>query len=74
MIIVTALGALPAVRAAADAFDGLDPSPASAVSWYEEGQGQFRLEAYADTEIDADAIMAVVAQASPTLSPRATTC
>jgi ribosomal protein L11 methyltransferase len=71
MIVVTALGPLPFIRAAADAFDGLDPSPATAVSWFEEGQGQFRLEAYADTEIDSDAIMAVIAQASPGLTPRA---
>lgn len=71
MIVVTALGALPAVRAAADAFDRLDPSPATAVSWFEEGQGRFRIEAYVDTEEDAEAASAVIAHAAPDLSPHA---
>ncbi len=67
MLILTALGALPAVRAAAEAFDGLDPSPADAVSWFEEGAGKFRLEVYVGTDQDADAATAVVAHVSPDL-------
>jgi ribosomal protein L11 methyltransferase len=67
MLILTALGALPAVRAAAEAFDGLDPSPADAVSWFEEGAGKFRLEVYVGTDQDADAATAVVAQVAPDL-------
>jgi ribosomal protein L11 methyltransferase len=67
MLILTALGPLPSVRAAAAAFDGLDPSPADAVSWFEEGAGKFRLEVYVGTEQDADAATAVVAQVSPDL-------
>ncbi|MBU6406852.1 MAG: 50S ribosomal protein L11 methyltransferase [Alphaproteobacteria bacterium] len=65
MLILTALGSLPAIRAAAAAFDGLDPSPADAVSWFEEGAGKFRLEVYIGTEQDADAATAVIAQVAP---------
>lgn len=67
VLILTALGALPAVRAAAEAFDGLDPSPADAVSWFEEGAGKFRLEVYVGSDQDADAATAVVAHVSPDL-------
>jgi ribosomal protein L11 methyltransferase len=67
MLILTALGPLPAVRAAAEAFDGLDPSPADAVSWFEEGAGKFRLEVYLGTELDAEAATAVVAHVAPDL-------
>lgn len=67
MLILTALGPMPAIRAAATAFDGLDPSPADAVCWYEEGAGKFRLEVYVGSDQDADAATAVVAQVAPDL-------
>lgn len=67
MHLVTAVGPLAAVKAAADAFDALDPSPVDAVSWFEEGAGKFRLELYAETEEDAAAAVAKVAEISPKL-------
>lgn len=72
MYLVAALGPLAAVRAAADAFDRLDPSPATAVSWFEEDLGRFRIEAYVDTEQDGEAACAVIAQAAPELAPHVT--
>lgn len=67
MHLVTAVGPLAAVKAAADAFDALDPSPVDAVSWFEEGAGKFRLELYAETEDDAAAAVAKVAEIAPKL-------
>jgi len=67
MHLVTAVGPLDAVKAAADAFDALDPSPVDAVSWFEEGAGKFRVELYAETEEDAAAAVAKVAEISPKL-------
>jgi ribosomal protein L11 methyltransferase len=70
MLLVTATGPLTAVKAAADAFDALDPSPADAVSWFEEGMGRFRLELYAADEEDARQACAVVKDAAPELEPQ----
>jgi ribosomal protein L11 methyltransferase len=70
MLLVTAIGPLTAIKAAAEAFDDIDPSPADAVSWFEEGRDRFRLEVYADGEENADAAVAVVAAASPELDAR----
>ena len=67
MLILTALGPLNLIRLAAEAFDGLDPSPADAVSWFEEGAGKFRLEVYVGSDQDADAATAVVAHVAPDL-------
>jgi ribosomal protein L11 methyltransferase len=67
MLLLSALGTLAQVRAAADELDRHDPSPADAVSWFEEGPGKFRLEAYAPTEQDAHSIRAIVGAASPEL-------
>ncbi len=50
MLLLTALGTLNQVRAAADELDRHDPSPADAVSWFEEGPGKFRLEVYVPTK------------------------
>ncbi len=69
MLLVTAIGPLAAVKAAADAFDAIDPSPADAVSWYEEGHGRFRLELYAEDDESAAAACDVVTAAAPELSP-----
>lgn len=70
MLLVTAIGPLAAIKAAAEAFDEIDPSPADAVSWFEEGQGRFRLEVYADGDANADAALQVVIATSPKLDPR----
>lgn len=67
MHLVTAVGPLAAVKAAADAFDALDPSPVDAVSWFEEGAGKFRLELYAQSEEDAAAAAAKVSEFAPKL-------
>lgn len=67
MLLLTALGPLPLIRAAADEFDRHDPSPALAVSWYEEGPSRFRLEVYAPTDQDAESAIAIIGAAAPEL-------
>jgi ribosomal protein L11 methyltransferase len=69
MLLVTAVGALAAVKAAADALDARDPSPADAVSWFEEGHGRFRVEAYVVDEDAAADACATIAAAAPELAP-----
>lgn len=68
MLLVTAVGPLAAVKAAADAFDALDPSPVDAVSWFEEGAGKFRLELYAQTPEAAEEALGVIKGAAPRLT------
>ena len=70
MLLITAIGPLAAVKAAAAAFDAIDPSPADAVSWFEEGHGRFRIEVYADGDENADAAASVVRDAASGLDPR----
>jgi len=67
MLLLTALGTLTQVRAAADELDRHDPSPADAVSWFEEGPGKFRLEVYVPTKQDAASAEAIVGAAAPEL-------
>ncbi|MEZ6022451.1 MAG: 50S ribosomal protein L11 methyltransferase [Hyphomonadaceae bacterium] len=67
MLVLTALGTLNQIRAAADELDRHDPSPADAVSWFEEGPGKFRLEVYAPTKQDAASVEAIVGAAAPEL-------
>jgi ribosomal protein L11 methyltransferase len=67
MLFLTALGTLAQIRAAADELDRHDPSPAEAVSWFEEKPGKFRLEVYAPTKQDADSARAIVGAAAPEL-------
>ena len=67
MHVLSALGALPQIKAAADAFDRLDPSPASAVSWFEETPTRFRLLVYAETEQDVASARAVIGHVAPDL-------
>ena len=67
MLLLTALGTMTQVRAAADELDRHDPSPADAVSWFEEGPGKFRLEVYVPTEQDADSACAIIGAAAPEL-------
>jgi ribosomal protein L11 methyltransferase len=67
MLLLTALGTLTQIRAAADELDRHDPSPADAVSWFEEGPGKFRLEVYVPTKQDAASAEAIVGAAAPEL-------
>ena len=67
MLILTAIGPLALIRQCADAFDRLDPSPADAVSWFEEDSGRFRLEVYAQSDEHADACLALLGGEAPDL-------
>lgn len=67
MLLLTALGTLTQIRAAADELDRHDPSPADAVSWFEEKPGKFRLEVYVPTRQDAASVEAIVGAAAPEL-------
>jgi ribosomal protein L11 methyltransferase len=67
MLLLTALGDLAQIRAAADELDRHDPSPADAVSWFEEKPGKFRLEVYVPTKQDAASAQAIVGAAAPEL-------
>lgn len=67
MLLLTALGTLAQIRAAADELDRHDPSPADAVSWFEENPGKFRIEIYAPTKQDALSVEAIVGAAAPEL-------
>lgn len=67
MLLLTALGPQAAIKAAADELDRHDPSPANAVSWFEESPGKFRLEIYVPTEQDGHSAQAIVGAASPEL-------
>ncbi|MBI3439559.1 MAG: 50S ribosomal protein L11 methyltransferase [Proteobacteria bacterium] len=67
MLLLTALGTLTQIRAAADELDRHDPSPADAVSWFEEKPGKFRLEVYVPTKQDGDSARAIVGAAAPEL-------
>jgi ribosomal protein L11 methyltransferase len=67
MLLLTALGTQAQVRAAADELDRHDPSPADAVSWFEEKPGKFRIEIYVPTKQDAASAEAIVGAAAPEL-------
>jgi ribosomal protein L11 methyltransferase len=67
MLLLTALGTLNQIRAAADELDRHDPSPADAVSWFEQSPGKFRLEIYVPTKQDAASAEAIVGAAAPEL-------
>jgi ribosomal protein L11 methyltransferase len=67
MLLLTTLGTLTQIRAAADELDRHDPSPADAVSWFEEKPGKFRLEVYVPTKQDGDSARAIVGAAAPEL-------
>ncbi|MEQ1619729.1 MAG: 50S ribosomal protein L11 methyltransferase [Terricaulis sp.] len=67
MLLLTALGSLAQIRAAADELDRHDPSPADAVSWFEEAPRKFRIEIYAPTAQDVASIEAIVGAAAPEL-------
>lgn len=67
MMMLTAVGALEPIRAAADAFDELADNPADAVSWFEDEPGRFKLELYVEDEETAQAAREIIADAAPTL-------
>lgn len=67
MLLLTALGSQTQIRAAADELDRHDPSPADAVSWFEEKPGRYRIEVYVPTEQDAASVEAIVGAAAPEL-------
>lgn len=67
MLLLTALGTLAQIRAAADELDRHDPSPADAVSWFEENPGRFRIEVYVPTKQDALSVEAIIGAAAPEL-------
>ncbi len=67
MLLLTALGSQTQIRAAADELDRHDPSPADAVSWFEEKPGKYRIEVYVPTEQDAASVEAIVGAAAPEL-------
>lgn len=67
MLLLTALGTLNQIRSAADELDRHDPSPADAVSWFEEKPGKFRIEVYVPTKQDAASVEAIVGAAAPEL-------
>lgn len=67
MLLLSALGPLNDIKAAADELDRHDPSPADAVSWFEESPGKFRLEIYVPTKQDAASACAIVGAAAPSL-------
>jgi len=67
MLVLTALGPLAQIKAAADELDRHDPSPADAVSWFEESPNRFRLEIYVPTKQDAASACAIVGAAAPEL-------
>lgn len=67
MLLLTALGPMADIKAAADELDRHDPSPADAVSWFEESPGKFRLEVYVPTKQDAASAEAIVGAAAPAL-------
>jgi ribosomal protein L11 methyltransferase len=67
MLLLTALGTFSQIRAAADELDRHDPSPADAVSWFEEKPGRFRIEVYVPTKQDALSVEAIIGAAAPEL-------
>jgi ribosomal protein L11 methyltransferase len=67
MLLLTTLGTLAQIRAAADELDRHDPSPADAVSWFEEAPNKFRLEVYVPTKQDAASACAIIGAAAPEL-------
>ncbi len=67
MLLLTALGTQTQIRAAADELDRHDPSPADAVSWFEEKPGKYRIEVYVPTQQDAHSVEAIVGAAAPEL-------
>ena len=66
---ITAKGPREAIEAAWDALAWADPSPAGAVDAKEDGRHAWRLDAYAETEDEAEACTAIIRETSPDLNP-----
>lgn len=69
MFLISAKGPRAAIENAWDALAWTDPSPAGAVDAKEDTRLTWRLDAYADTQQEADACVALVNQAAPELNP-----
>ena len=57
---ITAKGARAPVETAWDALAWADPSPAGAVDAKEDGRGSWRLDAFAETEEEAEACVVII--------------
>ena len=66
---ITAKGPRAEIEAAWDALAWTDPSPAGAVDAKEDGRHAWHLDAYAETQEDAEACKAMILETSPTLNP-----
>lgn len=66
---ITAKGPHEAIEPAWDALAWADPSPAGAVDAKEDGRHAWRLDAYAETEEDAQACKEMILEISPSLNP-----
>ena len=66
---ITAKGPRAEIEAAWDALAWTDPAPAGAVDAKEDGRHAWRLDAYAETQEDAEACKAMILETSPTLNP-----
>jgi len=69
MFEITARGARADIEAAWDALAWSDPTPASAVDGREDTRTIWRLVAYAETETEAAACAALIAETAPKLNP-----
>ncbi len=69
MFQITAKGTRSAIESAWDHLAWSDPSPASAVDGKEDSRVQWRLDAYADTEVDARACLSMILEVAPELNP-----
>lgn len=69
MFQISAKGPRAAIETAWDALAWTDPSPASAVDAKEDTRVTWRLDAYADSEAEAEACVALINQAAPELNP-----
>ena len=67
---ITAKGARAPVETAWDALAWADPSPAGAVDAKEDGRGSWRLDAFAETEEDAQACVEIIEESAPELTAR----
>ena len=65
---ITAKGPREAIEPAWDALAWADPSPAGAVDAKEDGRHAWRLDAYAETEEEAEACKAMIEETTPSLN------
>lgn len=67
---ISAKGARAPIEAAWDALAWADPSPAGAVDAKEDSRTQWRLDAFAETEAEAEECLIIICNTSPALNPR----